>query len=130
VERAGWSTRQAARVLDVDPERVRRWRRRRRHGAGLVDARPGGAVHGILPAERDAILTLVDACEAVDRSHRKLAHRGSRLNLVHVSESTVLRVLTSEGLVLPGHGPREPAVAAPWPDRPGGHSAHRFQPSA
>jgi putative transposase len=113
---AGWSIRQACHVLDVDPERVRRWRHRQRDGQGLVDGRPGGAVHGILPAERDAILALADAWGETDRSHRKLAHRGSRLNLVHVSESTVLRVLTAEGLVLPGHGPREPAVTAPWPE--------------
>jgi hypothetical protein len=73
-------------------------------------------VHGILPAERDAILALVEQWGPVDHSHRKLAHRGSRLNLVHVSESTVLRVLAAEGLVLPGHGPREPAVRAPWPE--------------
>jgi hypothetical protein len=76
------------RVLDVDPERVRRWRHRRRDGQ-LQDRRPGGAVHGILPAERDAILTLAEQCRQTDRSHRKLAHRGSRLGLVHVSESTV-----------------------------------------
>ena len=38
----------------------------------------------------------------MDRSHRKLAHRGSRLELVHVSESTVRRVLAVEGYVLPG----------------------------
>jgi len=95
-ELAGWSTRQAARVLDVDPERVRRWRHRHRSGGGLSDQRPGGAVHGVLPAERDAILALADAWGETDRSHRKLAHRGSRLGLVHVSESTVLRVLTSE----------------------------------
>jgi hypothetical protein len=55
---AGWSTRQACLVLDLDPERVRRWRHRQRDGRGLVDARPGGAVHGILPAERAAILAL------------------------------------------------------------------------
>ena len=54
------------------------------------------------------VLALAEQRGQTDRSHRKLAHRGSRLNLVHVSESTVLRVLTSEGLVLPRHGPREP----------------------
>ncbi|MGH4000023.1 MAG: transposase, partial [Pseudonocardiaceae bacterium] len=38
------------------------------------------------------------------------------LELVHVSASTVLRVLAAEGLVLPGLSPREPAIRAPWPD--------------
>jgi hypothetical protein len=51
----------------------------------------------------------------VDRSHRKLAHPGSRLQLVHVSESRVRRVLGAEG-PCPGRetGPRagpEDAVA-------------------
>lgn len=48
--------------------------------------------------------------------HRKLAHRGSRLQLVHASESTVLRVLTGAGLHLPGAPPREPRPARPWPE--------------
>ncbi|MBA3279906.1 MAG: transposase [Geodermatophilaceae bacterium] len=52
----------------------------------------------------------------VDRSHRKLAARGSRLQLVHVSASTVHRVLAAEGLVLQGPPAREPQVRAPWPD--------------
>jgi transposase InsO family protein len=113
---AGWSGSQACRVLDLDPERVRRWEHRSREGVGLDDRRPGGAVHGILPAERQAILALADEWGEMDRSHRKLAHRGSRLGVVHVSESTVLRVLTSEGLVLPGPERREPQVRAPWPE--------------
>ena len=52
----------------------------------------------------------------IDRSHRKLAHRGSRLDLVHVSESTVLRVLAAEGIALPGNPRRDPIPRAPWPD--------------
>jgi len=76
----------------------------------------GSPVHGILPAEREAILALYEEWGQIDRSHRKLAHRGSRLDLVHVSESTVLRVLTAEGIVLPGNPPREPIPRTPWPD--------------
>jgi putative transposase len=112
---AGWSTRRAALLLGLDLDRVRRWTERRAAGA-LDDRRPGTPVHGILPTERDAILALAEAWGGVDRSHRKLAHRGSRLGLVHVSESTLLRVLAAEGLVLPGKPAREPAVRAPWPD--------------
>jgi transposase InsO family protein len=52
----------------------------------------------------------------VDRSHRKLAHRGSRLGLVHVSESSVRRVLAGQGLILPGRSHREPTEKTPWPD--------------
>ena len=112
---AGWSTHRAALTLGLDLDRVRRWTDRRTTG-DLDDHRPGGAAHGILPAERAAILTLAEAWGEIDRSHRKLAHRGSRLGLVHVSESTMLRVLTGEGLVLPGKPAREPAIRAPWPE--------------
>jgi transposase InsO family protein len=68
-----------------------------------------------LPGERAAILGLFETWGHIDRSHRKLAHRGSRLGLVHVSESTVWRVLAAEGLALPGKPAREPSVRAPWP---------------
>lgn len=112
---AGWSTRRAALVLGLDLDRIRRWVDRRATGQ-LDDRRPGSAVHGILPSEREAIIELAEAWGETDRSHRKLAHRGSRLGLVHVSESTMLRVLTAEGLVLPGKPAREPTIRAPWPD--------------
>jgi transposase InsO family protein len=73
-------------------------------------------VHGLLDWERAAIVELFDTWGSVDRSHRKLAHRGSRLDLVHVSESTMRRVLAAEGLVLAGNPPREPAPRPGWPD--------------
>lgn len=106
-EAAGWSTRRACRLLEVDDSRVARWRARlAEHGEdGLVDATPGGQVlHGLLPYERVAIIELYQQWREVDRSHRKLAHRGSRLEWVHVSPSTVQRVLHAEGLV-PGRQP-------------------------
>jgi DNA-directed RNA polymerase specialized sigma24 family protein len=95
---AGWSARRAAARLGVDDARLDRWWHRRAAGT-LADRAPGGApLHGLLDGERDAIVGLFEAWGDIDRSHRKLAHRGSRLGLVHVSESTVLRVLTAEGL--------------------------------
>jgi putative transposase len=113
---AGWSRRRAAVLLGLDEDRVRRWSARRTENR-LTDVRPGGTVmHALLPAERAAIVELFDTWGDIDRSHRKLAHRGSRLGLVHAAESTVLRVLRHEGLVLPGRPAREPAVRAPWPD--------------
>lgn len=45
-----------------------------------------------------------------------LAHRGSRLNPVHVSESTVLRVLMTAGVHLPGRPGREARPPHPWPE--------------
>jgi hypothetical protein len=73
-------------------------------------------VHGLLERERAAIVALFEDWAPIDRSHRKLAARGSRLDLVHVSAATVRRVLAEEGLTVPGRSPRESVVRAPWPD--------------
>ena len=115
---AGWSARRACQLLEVNEDRVGRWRRRAQAGQPLVDALPGPAepVHGLLGWERDAILELFDSWGEIDRSHRKLAHRGSRLDKVYVSESTVLRVLQAENLTIPARPPREPVSPKPWPD--------------
>lgn len=115
----GWSRRRACRLLDLDEDRAGQWQARRRADGeeGLVDEAPGGgAIHGLLDYERDAICELFESWGGIDRSHRKLAHRGSRLDLVHVSESTVRRVLAGQGLILTGPAPREPAEKKPWPD--------------
>ncbi len=117
--RRGWSVRSACGVLELNPDRAGRWRRRRRRGADLGDTRPGPdeALHGILGWERQAIIDVFDEWGEIDRSHRKLAHRGSRLEEVFVSESTVFRVLSAEGLVLPPAPSREPVgPKKPWPD--------------
>jgi transposase InsO family protein len=113
---AGWSRRRAGFVLGLDLDRIARWLARREAGR-LDDDPPGGApVHGLLDWERAAIGELHRAWGEVDRSHRKLAHRGSRLGLVHVSESSVRRVLAEQGLILPGRAHREPTEKTPWPD--------------
>jgi putative transposase len=112
---AGWSRRGAARLLGLDEDRITRWTGRRAAGRLDDEASGGTPVHGILPGERDAIIWLHERWGSI-KSHRKLAHRGSRLDLVHVSESTVWRVLRAENLLLPGRSPREPEVRAPWPD--------------
>ena len=112
----GWSTRRSCTLLGLDPDRVADWRARARCGRLADLAGGGGAVHGLLDAERAAIVELFESWAGIDRSHRKLAARGSRLDVVHVSASTVHRVLGAEGLVLQGPPAREPAVRAPWPD--------------
>ena len=112
----GWSARRACRLLGLDHARYHHWAARLA-AARLDDLKPGGhPLHGLLDWERAAIVELFETWGGVDRSHRKLAHRGSRVDLVHVSESTVRRVLAAEGLTLPGNPPREPAPRAPWPD--------------
>jgi putative transposase len=89
----------------------------RRATGRLDDLPPGGnPLHGLLDWERTAVVELFETWGGIDRSHRKLAHRGSRIDLVHVSESTVRRVLAAEGLALPGNPPREPAPRPGWPD--------------
>ena len=112
----GWPIRRACALLGLDDMRAARWAQRR--GAGQLEDRPpgGNPLHGLLAWEREAIIGLFEDWHEIDRSHRKLAHRGSRLGLVHVSGSTVRRVLAEEGLVIEGPPPREPAPRSPWPD--------------
>jgi putative transposase len=113
----GWSLRRAAATLGLDHVRVLRWQTRAVLGR-LDDAKPGPEVplHALLDWERAAIVKLAEEWGEVDLSHRKLAHRGSRLDLVHVAESTVLRVLVAAGVHLPARDAREPRAARAWPD--------------
>lgn len=90
---AGWSIRRAAHTLDLGELRAHRWLNRRVRGA-LADKSPGcSPMHGLLAEEAEAILALFDEWGEVDRSHRKLAHRGSYLGRFWVSASSVRRVL-------------------------------------
>lgn len=109
----GWDHRRCCRVLELKESRAWRWRSRKQ-GDRLVDHASGGhAVHGLLPGEREAIVAVFDEWAEVDRSHRKLAHRGSYLGLVWVSPSTVKRVLAAQGLHL-----RRPARTGTSAKRP------------
>lgn len=117
----GFSGRWACRQLGLDPARMLSWQARARAGGDLADGQPGPppgeALHALLDWEKDAIVELAQAWGRVDLSHRKLAHRGSRLGRVFVAESTVLRVLTAAGMHLPGLPQlREPRGKTPWPD--------------
>ncbi len=101
----------------VSDDRVHRWRAQLRDAGTLIDRAPGGnPVHGILPAEIAAILAIAEQWGPVDRSHRKLAHRGSYEHLVWVAPSTFRRVLAAHGLVLPELSTRSLSVKKPWPD--------------
>lgn len=110
----GWPAVRACGMLELEERRARRWRSRLGH---LDDALPGRAVHGLLPAEIEAIVAVFERFGDIDRSYRKLAHRGSYEGLVWVSESSVYRVLAAQGLVLPAPPPRSPTPApAPIPE--------------
>jgi transposase InsO family protein len=116
----GWAHTRACRVLDLADSRAHHWRARLRETGTLQDGDPGGgAVHGILEWEEQAILDLIEAWGPVDRSHRKLAHRGSYIGQVFVSPSTVLRVALKNRVKLPGEPfrprPGKPAFPeVPW----------------
>jgi transposase InsO family protein len=117
----GFSGRWACRQLGLDHARALAWAGKAKAGSGLADQPPGPpageALHALLEWEKTAIIELAKAWERIDLSHRKLAHRGSRLDMVYVSESTVLRVLTEAGVHLPGIPVvREPRSKKPWPD--------------
>ena len=99
----------------VPDDRVHRWRQRLREHGTLIDCAPGGnPMHAILAWEEEAILAVAEKWGEVDRSHRKLAHRGSYTETVWVSPSTFRRVLAAHGLVLPEVPAREPVGRRPW----------------
>ncbi len=118
--RDGWAHTRACRVLDLADVRAHRWRARLRKTGSLEDRRPvGDAVHRLLASEERAILELIETWGPVDRSHRKLAHRGSYVGEVFVSPSTLLRVAVKNRVVLPGEPfrprPRTPVFPeVPW----------------
>lgn len=90
---AGWTLRGVCHELELPERRAHRWIARRR-GGRLADRAPGGSpMHGLLEEEVAEILALFDEWGETDRSHRKLAHRGSYLHRVWVSPSSVRRVL-------------------------------------
>jgi putative transposase len=113
----GWAHARACRVLELVDERVHRWRQRLRETGTLEDRTPGGgAVHGILDWEEQAILDLIETWGPVDLSHRKLAYRGSYTGTVFVSPSTVLRVALKHQLRLPGERVRARPPKPPFPE--------------
>jgi putative transposase len=92
----GWTVQAACAALELGQRRAWRWLDRRA-AERLEDLRPGGgAVHGLLEEEVAEIICLFHQWGEIDRSHRKLAHRGSYLGRVWVSPSSVRRVLDAE----------------------------------
>jgi putative transposase len=81
---AGWPLRRACHALELAERRAHRWLARRARGQ-LADRAPGGPpVHGPLEQEVAEILAPFDEWGETDRSHRKLAHRGSFTDRVWV----------------------------------------------
>jgi putative transposase len=112
----GWSLVRACGVLGVSDDRVGRWRARLADVGSLVDRRlVGPAVHRLLAWEEQAVLDLIETWGLVDRSHRKLAHRGSYTGRVFVSPSTVLRVAAAHEVRLAGESYRSRPLRSPFP---------------
>ncbi len=112
----GWTVRAACRYLELGEVRAHRWRARRGDD-GLEDKAPGGnPLHGLLAEEISEIVALYHEWGDIDRSHRKLAHRGSYLGRVWVSPASLRRVLAAQGLDL--NPPPRPgtSVRKPFPD--------------
>jgi len=113
---AGFTHRWACGLWQISDDRVHRWRRRFRDTGTLVDRAPGGtAMHRLLAWEINEILAITEQWGEIDRSHRKLAHRGSYEGRLFVSPATFRRVLITQGLTLP-----KPVILAksekrPWP---------------
>ena len=109
----GWTIRHACGYLELSQRRLERWRCR---GDDLDDAPPGGnPTHGITPQEQNEILAVFNEWANVDRSHRKLAHRGSWLGRFWADPSTVRRVLERHHLRF--RAPKRDGRSArrPWP---------------
>ena len=115
----GWAHTRACRVLEIEDVRAHRWRQRLRETGSLEDGRPvGDAVHRLLSWEEQAILDLIETWGWVDRSHRKLAHRGSYTGTVFVSPSTLLRVALKHRVELPGEPVRPRPKMPVFPEVP------------
>lgn len=97
VEAAPFSALQACKVLGLSADRFYGWRTRE----SLVDRPPiaKGVLHKLLKEEQEEIVRY--SLEHPEQRHRELWYNLAREEKVHVSSSSVYRVLKSEGLVPP-----------------------------
>jgi transposase InsO family protein len=113
----GWTIRATCRYLELSPRRLERWRGRLAAGESLDNAAPGGnPVHGLTPGEEDEIVAVFNDWGDIDRSHRKLAHRGSWLGRFWADPSTVRRVLERKGLRFRQPRREGRSQRRPWPE--------------
>jgi transposase InsO family protein len=85
-----------------------------------LDRLPAGAAgtNRLLRSEEQRILDLIEDWAPIDRSPRKLAHRGSYTGSVFISPSTVQRLALKHGIVLPGEPPRPARRKLVFPEVP------------
>ncbi len=112
---SGWTVTSALDYLALSPARYYRWLAR---AGRLDDLAPGGnPVHALLEDEVAAIVAVFEQWAEVDRSHRKLAHRGSYIGKFWASPATVRRVLNNADLrfrALPRPGKSRKAPFPQW----------------
>lgn len=113
---AGWSMGAACDYLDISQRRVERWRECVSCGQALDDRAPGGnPVHGLTPGEKAEIVAVYNEWADIDRSHRKLAHRGSWLNRFWADPTTVKHVLEQADLRFKAPKRVGRSKKKPWP---------------
>jgi len=97
IEAVPFSALRACKVLGLSADRFYRWRTRE----SLVDKPPIAklAPHKLLKGEQEEIVSY--SLEHPEQRHRELWYNLAREEKVHVSPSSVYRVLKSEGLVPP-----------------------------
>ncbi len=109
---AGWTLRGACRRLELGELRAWRWLGRRAVGAWRIARRAGARCTGCCRDEIAEIVALSHEWGEIDRSHRKLAHRGSYLAGCGCRRPSVRRVLADHGLHLPAAAPARALGAA------------------
>ena len=113
VEEAELSKKKVCEILKLNRSRYYRWKSRyEEHGfAGLKDKKPtpNGPVHSLLDEEKEAIIE--HALDNPDTRHRKLAYELQNEDIVHVSPSSVYRVLKAEGLINERNEPKQDTSA-------------------
>jgi putative transposase len=103
--------------LELADVRAHRWRARIRETGSLEDLPPAGAPDLSLGGAGDPGAGS-RSLGWVNRSHRKLAHRGSYTGKVFAAPSTLLRVALCHKVTLPGERVRPRPVMPAFPELP------------
>lgn len=101
IEESEFTIKKTCEILKLNPDRYYRWRRRFNNNglAGLKNhkSNPGSCPHSLLEEEKQKIIEY--ALENPDVRHRKLAYEMQDKDIVHVSPSSVYRVLKDNNLI-------------------------------
>jgi len=104
IENTCWPVARTCRVLGLNPDRYYRWRKHMGEGSPVSGKKPFRP-HALLPEEKDKI---IKHALNTEYRHRKLAYDLRRKNIVHVSPSSVYRVLKEANLIAAYNPPKKP----------------------